>query len=384
MSSLAFSPTGHEERPFPLLFGTLSAFVVSLLLFWRRRYPRTVMTITVVAGMAFSIGASASWVALGSLYRRRVGPFFSDPWLWASTIAVAINTHIMVLRDLAVPDSERSIVGIFLETPPGQDWAGNLSPLLAPTLTLVMVALVVGVSLVARSRADLSKATLQMREAEQQYETLSHELARYEEREKIASELHDSLGHTLAQLSVLAGAMRANPTDVDETSQTADQLQQVAISATEELHDIVRTFRSGSPPEITLADLPDLIDDSIASGMRINATLQVDLNQPMPPPVERAVYRVVQEITTNAAKHAPEHVLRITVTGGLHSGGIEILASNPLPTQRPQLPTTGGMGLIGAAERVEQLGGWLRYGVGEGDFRVQVWVPCRPVGIAYP
>src|SRR5690625_1296428 len=118
ISSLAFSPAGYEEQPFPLLFGILSAFIVPLLLFWRRRYPRTIMTVALVAGIAFSIGASTSWVVLGSMYRRRAGPFFSDPWLWGATVAVTINTHIMVLRDLAVPDSKRSMVGHFVETPP--------------------------------------------------------------------------------------------------------------------------------------------------------------------------------------------------------------------------------------------------------------------------
>ena len=94
------------------------------------------------------------------------------------------------------------------------------------------------------------------------------------------------------------------------------------------------------------------------------------------PALARAVYRIVQELLTNARKHAPGAQIRLAVSGG-PADGVSIDARNPY-----QGPAAGGSGrgLQGIAERVELLGGQLAYGLDDGGatFRVTVTLPWRP------
>lgn len=360
-------------RAFAGFFGALG---LPWFLFLRRRRPESIVVLTVVAGVILSLGATMSWVALGGLYKRRRNRFFRDPWLWGSTLGVTANTYLMVLRDLASPDSRESIIGIFLDTPPGTDWAQALPRMLEVIVTLALMGLVIGFSLAARSRSVASTAREQVRQVQEHTQLLGHELARYEERAKIAAELHDSLGHKLAQLSLLSGAVAAQSQNNPDQTEEAKNLQEVAIEATDALHDLVRTFKAGTPPDISLQDLHQLINDTKAFGLAITAHIDIDTTHPIAPHVERAIYRVVQEITTNAAKHAPNQPLTLYVTGGVPRGGIEIRATNPLPPTPLTVAPTGGFGLIGAAERVEYQGGWLRYAPMGGHFVVHAWIPC--------
>ena len=96
------------------------------------------------------------------------------------------------------------------------------------------------------------------------------------------------------------------------------------------------------------------------------------------PTLSRAVYRVVQELLTNARKHAPGRRVRLTVTGG-PSSGLRIEAANSV-TEPQAAPSRESRGLTGIAERAEFLGGSVTYGLDDGGqvFRVRVELPWRP------
>ncbi len=390
VNNLVFSALHPGDPSIYLVLSLLGAFTVPFVLVWRRRLPERVLVITTVAALILTIGSSTAWIALGSLIRRRTTAFWKDPWQWGGAIAVTAATYLAVVRDMASPDPAHSLTAIVLGRTGGADWASELPFYTAPLIAAILMAIVLGIIAISRARTQAAAAVQQEASTRVRNLHLQGEIARYEERERIARELHDSLGNALASVSLLSGAVRAQADDPAAVSSHAQQLQFAVQEATSQMHDIVRTYRSQSAPVTTLSDLHELVAQNQANGALIYAEIDVQDSGQTPGAVERAVYRVVQELLTNATKHAPGHTLTLRITGKPSEGGIRIVASNPIPV----LPAAGGhhgatgpdigsgSGIIGAAERVEQLGGWLHSGAENGQFVVQVWVPwhTRPGG----
>lgn len=372
--NLVFSKVGQAD-PTPYLFlSLLGAFTVPFVLIWRARFPEIVMAITLVATTILTIGSTTAWVALGGLFVHRQVPLRKDPWLWLAAAGTSAVTHLAVWRDTSTILPEHSLIGLVALEGRGQGWRELLPWYTEAATTVILMSMVLGVIALARARHHVARVEREARASQVETANLAHELARYEERERIARELHDSLGSKLAAVSMLSGAVRAQSGDPVAVESHAQQLQHTAYEATAQMHDIVRTYRSTAAPRTTMRDVDDLIASCLRQGMLIHAELNLDTSAPAAPAVDRAVYRVVQELTTNAAKHAPDHMLVLRAWGGAEQGGVHIEAHNPIPASSP-MPPSGGAGLIGAAERVEQLGGWITTSPTDGIFRVHAWIP---------
>ena len=92
-------------------------------------------------------------------------------------------------------------------------------------------------------------------------------------------------------------------------------------AALEELRDVIGVLREGTesearPPQPTLADLPALIEESRAAGMRIEAELDLPTRTRRARRLGRTAYRIVQEGLTNARKHAPGTLVAVRGHGG--------------------------------------------------------------------
>jgi signal transduction histidine kinase len=134
-----------------------------------------------------------------------------------------------------------------------------------------------------------------------------------------------------------------------------------------------------------LADLPRLIEESRAAGMRIDIGNKVDdgVLSALPDVAGRTVYRVVQEGLTNVRKHAPGAAAQVTLDGGT-GAGLDVTIANRLPSAdagpdsaaRAAMPVPGaGTGLIGLSERLELAGGTLESGTSGGEFLLHAWLP---------
>lgn len=131
-------------------------------------------------------------------------------------------------------------------------------------------------------------------------------------------------------------------------------------------------------PQPTLADLPTLVEESRAAGMRIEAELDLPAGDEDggAAGAGRTAYRVVQEGLTNARKHAPGALVRVRVATAADELTVEVRNRAPLrPAPAPALPGAGS-GLIGLGERVELAGGALRTELaGDGDFVLAATLP---------
>ncbi|MFI8854766.1 sensor histidine kinase [Streptomyces sp. NPDC053499] len=227
-------------------------------------------------------------------------------------------------------------------------------------------------------------------EREQQ---LVAERTRLRERSRIASDMHDSLGHDLSLIAVRAAALQVSP-GVDEAARTsAAELRQAAADATESLRQIIGLLQQDTSDSARLRGtetVPDLVARTAASGVRI--TLRQGGTQEaawadLPPLVARAAYRVVQEAVTNATKHAPGSAITVELRRG--SAALDVTVHNGVGTSRgtgagtsgaPPAPGIGsGTGLISLDERVRQAGGTFRAHASDDAFEVRAHLPLTSV-----
>ncbi|WP_106617620.1 sensor histidine kinase [Saccharothrix carnea] len=201
------------------------------------------------------------------------------------------------------------------------------------------------------------------------------ERARLRERARIAADMHDSLGHELALIALRAGALELTA-DTEPTRRAATGLRESAVTASERLRHTVGVLREGTttsfePPDETVQAL---VARAAEAGLPITLTgdwaaLPGECT-PLPPLIDRAVHRVVQEALTNAARHAPG--APVTAHLALTTDHVQVTVSNPV-AQPP--PPGAGSGLAGLAERVRLLGGTLRPGAHDGRFTVTARLP---------
>jgi signal transduction histidine kinase len=363
----------RPPTPTGLLVTDLVVGVVgALALWWRRRFPVTLATTLMVVDIAVSSLSLPAGLSLFTVALYR--PMRTSVSLGGLTIAAAL------VAGLIRPDAARSY------------WTTELI-VAAGTTTVVAW----GTALRARRQLVASLAERVRRaEAEQ---SLREAHAREAERTRIAREMHDVLAHRLSLLSVHAGALEFRPdARPEDIARAAGVVRAGARQALQDLREVIGVLRENDEqpapgatapagaerddpprPQPTLAELPDLLDESRTAGTPVELDAASTLSAEAPAQVGRHVYRIVQEGLTNARKHAPRCPVRVLVQMSTLDGVVVDLR-NPLPRANPAAEMTlpgAGTGLIGIAERVVLAGGRMEHGTTEDcrEFRLHVWLP---------
>jgi signal transduction histidine kinase len=193
----------------------------------------------------------------------------------------------------------------------------------------------------------------------------------FDERVRIARELHDVVAHHVSVMGVQAGAARLI------MNQNPDRAS-AALASIEALHRLLGFLRqSGDPDELTprpgLNQLPHLAESMSTSGLAVTVASEGE-PRPLPPTVDVSAYRIVQEALTNTLKHAHAEHATVCVRYLPTAVQIDVLddgRARPQPVgQRP------GLGLIGMRERAALHGGNLAAHPRDGDgFAVQATLP---------
>lgn len=191
--------------------------------------------------------------------------------------------------------------------------------------------------------------------------------AQLHERNRIAQDMHDSLGHDLALIALRAAALEMAPDLAEQHRRAAGELREAAADTTERLRTVIGVLREGeraplTPPRESVAEL---VERARESGVRVELIGEESLR-------DRTACRVVQEALTNATKHAPGSPVTVQVLRT--SDEITVTVTNraaPAPPGRPR----GGLGLIGLHERVRLAGGTFTSGWTGAGFRVVARFP---------
>jgi signal transduction histidine kinase len=345
---------GWEEHSDAMAVIDIVLGVVALIaLWWRRSHPGPVGALTA----AFSIVSGAA----------------SGPGLIAGFNVALRGTRREILTVVG-------ITAISIQVYP-RLYDSDEPYLLNVFIGALITAVVIGWGLLARARREQVFA-LRERAARLEAEQRLHiEQARDAERRRIAREMHDVLAHRVSLLSLHAGALEfrrdASP---EEVAEAAGVIRATARAALEDLRQVIGVLRDGSelgapePPQPTLAEIPALVEESRAAGMRVNCRIDVDAD--VPAALGRTVYRIVQEGLTNARKHAPAAAVDVTITGG-EQLVVEVVSRRPVGVGIATAPLPGaGSGLIGLSERVALAGGELQHGPdAAGDFVLRATLP---------
>lgn len=136
---------------------------------------------------------------------------------------------------------------------------------------------------------------------------LSEALAAQGERERLAREIHDALGHRLSLLSLHAGALEVAAGAADpRLARSAAQVRENAQQSMTDLRTLLSMLRDPSAPDVAAAvpgldDLPRLIDESLAAGSPVVSAVYVDSSAALEPVLGRTAYRITQAADQRAS-----------------------------------------------------------------------------------
>lgn len=179
-------------------------------------------------------------------------------------------------------------------------FASNSALLLG--LALVFVLLLMNALLTEReSREKLAIANIQLRNYALRIETL----AASQERNRIARDIHDSLGHSLTALNIqLEIAVKLARTDPHRAQQFLQEAKRLGSTALQDVRQSVAAMRSDPWQQQSLQDAIATLTHNVVQTTEIQPIVQIDLATPLSPEINTSLYRIVQEALTNICKHA--------------------------------------------------------------------------------
>ncbi|NUT32068.1 MAG: histidine kinase [Hamadaea sp.] len=208
---------------------------------------------------------------------------------------------------------------------------------------------------------------------------IQRQLAVAEERARIARDLHDSAGHAINVIAVRAGAARLRHDQEPARSLTAlHDIEELARQTAAQIDQIVGGLRARdagdsvpTPPGV--ASLRTLVAHHRAAGLTV--AFDATGTPPAPgSPADQAVYRILQEALTNAARHGAG-TADVSIRFGDDRAMITV--TNPV-SPHAGVRRGGGHGLVGMRERVTLLGGTLATTRDDGAFLVEATLPSGP------
>ncbi|KFZ77203.1 histidine kinase [Amycolatopsis sp. MJM2582] len=346
---------GSSTRHWELLAG-LAATTAAIAT--ARRYPLVSLAIAMVA----------SFVVMGS-FGGRVP-------IWEGFVLVAVGYLAGYRQPVAKPMLRLFAAVSVLAVPVALLWSKDGFASWGALLGVLVFAGVTPWLLgrYVRQREDMARDGWRRAEEMESRQRLVADRARLRERTRIASDMHDSLGHELSLIAVRAAALEVAGGLDEPQRRAAGELRQSAATATERLREIIGVLREDdAPTEPVHESIDELLDRTRASGVLIESSVDEPL-EGEPQMVDRAAYRVVQESVTNVVKHAPGAAVTVRVVRS--EGQTDVVVTNSAPPAGP-LPgrASGKRGLIGLRERVRLVGGTLRAGPRDGGFEVSATLP---------
>jgi signal transduction histidine kinase len=344
-ASLAHFSFGQAAQPVRLSFatGAIVAILTAAALPWRRIWPVPVFAWTLLATLIL-----AQWPDRGALF--------------PVALAISLYTVAATMRRAEAVVAAVLVSGVMLLTI-AQDGTRHWAVAVSDTAGFAAAVLVIGLYAGTR-RAYLGELRDRARRLERERDQTSA-LAAAEERARIAREMHDSVAHHLTIIVALSdGALRAVTRAPEEAAGAIRDVASTARQALTETRRLLGVLRTDSGPEPRqplpgLADLENLLGHVRAAGLPVRYERSGSAAD-LPPTIQLAVFRLVQEALTNTMKHAgpgASAAVRLQLT----AAEVRVDVEDDGASLRPKSGAAGG-GLIGMRERISAYGGDLDFG----------------------
>lgn len=266
-------------------------------------------------------------------------------------------------------------------------WPNLAGGLLGPLTGIGLLALVAGTTWVGGRLLARGAPALLGRTPADRLAAAERRAADLASRNRLARELHDSVGHALSAVTLQAGAARrVLDRDPEFVRQALTAIEETTRDAVAELDTVLGLLREdgdgrSTAPAPTLDGLDGLLARTRAAGLRITADIDDGCGR-LPPLVSREAYRMVQEGLSNALRHAGAVPVGLRITVGAEE--LTITMENPVKeavtyvegdVATGRARPGGGRGLPGIAERARLLGGEARATGRDGVWRLTVRLP---------
>jgi signal transduction histidine kinase len=354
-------PTSPSDRiqfhahavPHPPVAAFLLVVAACLALAWRRRYPMTVLAVSITAVTAYSLLGYVNGAAL-------VAPALA---LYAVASQVSIRRAVLA----AVVTVVVLMAATAARNPFGHFNAGGFD--LIPFLGAA--ALFAGIAVANRRAYVMSIHDRAQQQAQRRID---------EERLRIARELHDVVAHTMATINVQAGAAAHVLSTRPETAAEAlGAIKAASKQGLQELRAVLNVLRQADDADPTqpapgTAQLETLIAGACQAGVETTLTVTGEPG-PLPAAVDLAAYRIVQESLTNTIRHAGPATAAVTVSYLGPELAIEVTDTG-LGAAASTFKEGTGHGIAGMRERAAAVGGSLETGPAPGGgYRVAARLP---------
>jgi signal transduction histidine kinase len=355
---VAFLPYVHGRGH--LALPVILALVLSATLLWKKHFPIPVLLVCLTLSAILGVLVRRSYPAtpgdLVALYT--VGRYCGRQLAFAAAIGT-------ILIGLAISEISKNIPSYTVQ---------NLG-----VLGMVPLAVLAG-SWVRTQRTYVLGAEERAERAEREREEEARRRV-IEERLRIARELHDIVGHALMSISVTSSVSARFVEDEPKAGREAlETINAVSNSALGEIRRTLSLLRGVAEPlkrpGLGLDDLPDLIEQSRATGLPV--TLHESGHRcEIPAIVGFTVYRIVQESLMNITRHA-EKVTKVAVTLTFTPDSLDIAITNDGKPVELLERGAYGLGIQGMRERAAATGGRLTTtALPGGGFRVHARLPLK-------
>jgi len=345
---VAFSwPTGVGTAVVDVL-----AVLATATLTWRRARPFVALVVTGAVAVA---DAATPGAGSGIVLAALVAVYSAVAW---ARRGLALAAAALECAAVTVPTAARS----------------DQSTGTVVALVVAVYAIAVALGLASSSRRTVVEAARERAVRAEQTRELEAARRVAQERLRIARELHDVIGHHVAVVGVQAAvASRLLESRPDDARTALEHVQDASETVLAELGALVRVLREPGEevpagPAPGLDRLDALLDEARTAGLDVVATT-TGRRRALPPVVDLAAYRVVQESLTNARKHGTG-TARVTIDYGPDALGLT--TTNRAGRAAEQ---GGGFGLVGLRERVAAVGGVLAAGTSDGSFVLTARLP---------